>query len=284
MIKTYIPLVFSLIVCTSNTVFADIADFAQNRDIKVTEEGLPESVEGYSKGNAGSKKIYSKKDYKLISEDLSNGQARKLLEIQKKSPSEKESTGNLQIARFSGSVAASLTKCDAVDRASDSALTKNSDARNFKLQGCATATPRVCASLASFLGKNSDLLMKKINDCRDVTEAMAALQKTMNEPLYKKTSDNNVQELSDAYYEMVRPNATLKDKVLDSRKESGRATAPETPLDKAGSDVASLVELTKACTHLDEINEDGVYANGKKKNVSQGSSETSSPVLDKSTK
>lgn len=284
MIKTYIPLVFSFIVCSSNTVFADIADFAQNRDIKVSEEGLPESVAGYIKGSPGNKKIYTKKDYKIISEDLSNGQARKLLEIQKNSPSEKESTGSLQIARFSGSLAASLTKCIAVDRASDTSLTKNLDARNFNLQGCATATPRVCASLASFLGKNSELLMKKINDCRDVTDAMAALQKTMNEPLYKKTSDNNVQELSDAYYEMVRPNATLKDKVLDSRKETNRAKAPETPLDKAGSDVTSLVELTKACTHLEEINEDGVFANEKKKNVSQGSSETSSPAAETSTK
>jgi hypothetical protein len=274
MIKAYIPFVFTFVICATNTVLADIADFARNRDITVSEEGLQTSAQGYNLGSEGGKKIYSKKDYKLTSEELSNGQARKLLEIQKKSTSEKESSGSLQMARFSGSVAASLTKCEAIDRASDSALTKNSDARNFKLQGCATATPRICASLASFLGKNSELTLKKITDCRDVTDAMSALQKTMNEPLYKKTSDNNVQELSDAYYEMVRPNATLKNKVLDSRKESNRATAPETSLDKAGSDIANLVELTSACSRLDEINEDGVYSTAKKKQVSQGNTKS----------
>jgi hypothetical protein len=117
-------------------------------------------------------------------------------------------------------------------------------------------------------------MLKKINDCRNVTEAMVALQKSMNDSLYKKTADNNVQELSDAYYEMVRPKADLKNKIFDGRKETSRAVAPETPTENMGSDISNLVELTSACTRLDEINGDGSFSSTKKNYVSEGSPKT----------
>jgi hypothetical protein len=149
--------------------------------------------------------------------------------------------------RFKGVEIDSYTNCGGQDR-----MKGAFDARTVDL-ACTTATPNVCTTVASYLGKNLNTIHEQIESCKRIGALQESLLKQMNTPEYKKAKSENNKELSQAYYDLVRPSPDLKSKILDSKSTKDLGNPPEKVVKLDPKDDTSLWMLAIACGRLNDI-------------------------------
>ncbi|MGE0764096.1 MAG: hypothetical protein AB7N80_12520 [Bdellovibrionales bacterium] len=254
-------------------VFADrLAEFTLNRDINVTILGpvLVGNKDDYTVISERGRTILAKKDYRLEQIHAPYGwTVSEVMRIQNQGP---VSQGFARLATLDReSNVQSYTQCGATDVDAVGLKKIGLDRKSADLFSCATVTPAICAEVAKIGALSAEDFDAKVSVCQDLDQAKKNLFDLTRQSLYSQLRNKHLQDLSNSYSKMLRPESSLRNKVLDSSKATPGTihSAIDFDAEKAKEQGQFLGFMFRACDHLKILAKPKTRVDGDKSTITQ---------------